>query len=62
MRYGKTDALKGGELAEERRRNGIIRAQPLFHIEGVKEFRNKYMYRLLRDMAIVMEFDFNEFT
>ncbi|MCX6666302.1 MAG: transposase [Euryarchaeota archaeon] len=32
VRYGKTDCPKGGEFAEERMRNGIIRAEPLFHI------------------------------
>jgi hypothetical protein len=37
--------VRGGELAEERRRNGIIRAEPLFHVEVCGSEKFDYDYR-----------------
>jgi hypothetical protein len=37
--------VRGGELAEERRRNGIIRAEPLFHIDFLELLRENWMYK-----------------
>jgi hypothetical protein len=59
MEFNMTERLYSIEIKKDK--NGFL-ARLFSNIDGVKEFRNKYFYQLIRDITIDIELALDQFT